>query len=265
MKILVLGNSDTAGVFSGGKTWSAIVADGLAERRDEPVELHEIGFSVLGPTAAPYAERKVRELEPELVILPVGTFAFTIGFVWKRVERLFGKRAGRRYKRLEDRFDASTRGRGTLRDGINRAGRATVRRLLGTQPLGTQREVTDGYARVITALARFEDAQVVLVAHAARGKHHHRRGALARRAVFLADVERAAQAHHFTWVNGDEAYADQADVDVKTRDGFHQNEMGHRLLGEHIVATMFAAQMARNELAPVRDPLKPRTGGSRQP
>ncbi|MEX0784156.1 MAG: hypothetical protein WD557_16055 [Dehalococcoidia bacterium] len=246
MKLLVLGNSDTRGVFSGGQTWSQVVADGLAEHRGEPVEVREIGFTVLGPSAAPYAERKVREFEPDLVILPVGTFAFTIGFVWKRVARLFGTRAGRWYKRMEDSFDGATRAKGPARDSLNRGVRATVRRVVGTQPLGSQQEVTAGYRDVIATLARFESAQVVLVAHAARGQHHHRPGAMVRRAAFLADVERAGREHHFTWVNGDEAYANESDADVKTRDGFHQSQAGHRLLGEHVLTRVLEGIQAPN-------------------
>lgn len=246
MKVLVLGNSDTSGLFSGGKTWTAIVQERLAERLGLPVELRETRFSVLGDTAAAYAENKVREFDPDLVIFPVGTFPFTIGFVWKRVERLFGKRAGRWYKRIEDSFDAKTRAKGSFRDRLNRTARTAVRRTIGVQPLATQEETTEGFRRVVSALARVEDTQVVLVSYGQRGQHHYVPGGVERRQKFVSDVAAAANEHHFLFLDGSAAYEGiPREVATTTPDGFHQNQYGHDLLGAFVASQAVHALKAR--------------------
>ena len=246
MKVLVLGNSDTAGLFSGGKTWTAIARDGLAQRLGETVELAEVAFGVLGPTAPLYAEKKVREHDPDLVILPVATFSFTIGFVWKRVEGLFGRRAGRWYKRVEDSFDATTRAKGSVRDCLNNAARTIARRVIGTRPLATQQETTDAYRQVVAALARVEDTQVVLVAYGQRGKHNFGRGGPERRQAFMSAVASAARDQHVLFLDGKEAYEGvPREVPTTTPDGYHQNQYGHELLGQFVARGTLDALQAR--------------------
>ena len=235
MRVLVLGNSDTAGLFSGGKTWTAIVQTRLAELISEEIDLKEIPFSVLGQAAPGYAEKKVREVGPELVILPVGTYPWSIGFVWKRVERLLGKRAGRRYKRLEDSFDTGTRNRGALRQRANRSVRSVARRIIGTEPLATRQETTDAFRQVIAAIARVQNTQLVLVAYGQRGRHHFRGRNAEHRQQYVEEVGAAAREHHFTFLDAKAAYEGiSPDVPTTTPDGFHQNQYGHELLGEFV-------------------------------
>lgn len=234
MKLLVLGNSDTSGMFTTGQTWTQMVAQGLRERGDD-VELRETGFVVLGPASAEHAERKVREFEPDLVLLPVGTAMFTVGFVWKRVETLFGKRAARWYKQAEDGFDGRTRAMGSVRDRANVVARKTLRRIVGTQTMSTEPAVTDGFRAVLDTLARIEATQVALIVIAPRGAHHHRPGAKERRRRFLDAVERAARDHHFTWIETDDAYAGVSDLEMKNPDGMHQTPAGHRMLADYLL------------------------------
>ena len=144
MKLLILGNSDTSGLFTTGQTWSQLLVQGLRDRGID-VEFQESGFVVLSPASAAHAENKVRDFEPDLVILPVGTAMFTVGFVYKRVETFFGKRAARWYRRAEHGFDGKTRDRGSLRGRANAGARQAIRRMVGTQTMSTQAAVTDGF------------------------------------------------------------------------------------------------------------------------
>jgi hypothetical protein len=236
LKILLLGNSDTSGRFALGQTWPEIVAEGLAVRLGQPTDMRQVPFVVLNPGSAAYAEREVRAFEPDLVLLPVGTAMFTVGFVWKRVETLFGKRAARWFRRAEDRFDARTRDRGRRRGAANAAARKTLRRVIGTQTLSSQQQVTDGFRATIDTLARFEQAQVALIVTAPRGAHHHRPGAKERRRAFLHAVEASATNHHFAWIETDRAYDGvTSDAEMKNQDGLHQTPAGHQMLGNFLL------------------------------
>ncbi|MEX0784157.1 MAG: hypothetical protein WD557_16060 [Dehalococcoidia bacterium] len=246
MKIQLLGNSDTSGAFFDGKTWAGHVRDGMSVTLSREVKWREVGFSALGPTAPAFAEKKVREWDPDIVILPVGTFPFSVTFVWKRVEQLFGKRAGRWYRNMENRFDNSTRARGSLPNRANSAGRSLVRRLVGTAPLATVEETAAAYGRTARALARIEDTQVILLAYGMRGQHNFAPGGPERRARFMALMADVARDHHLRLIDGQEAFTGiPREVPTTTPDGFHNNAYGHELLGAYILA-----QLLRTTAAP---------------
>lgn len=245
MKLLILGNSDTSGLFTAGETWTGILASGL-EKHGLQVELIERSFVILNPASARHAERHMRELEPDLVILPVGTAMFTVGFVSKRIEALFGKRAARWYRRMESGFDSRTRDRGTVRNRVNVSARGVVRRVVGTRTMSSEQAVTDGFRAVIDMLARIEETQVALIVAAPVGPQHHRPGAAERRRAFLEQVRGAAAAHHFTWIEAEHAYPPAiSDLDIKNRDGLHQTPAGHRMLGEYVLARVSESLQVR--------------------
>src|SRR6185436_9071833 len=85
--ILVLGNSDTRGDFAAGETWPGVAAAIVQAATGEPANVTERGYSATRPEAAAFAEASARELRPDIVVIPLGTFAFTVGFTWVRVER----------------------------------------------------------------------------------------------------------------------------------------------------------------------------------
>lgn len=246
MRVLVLGNSDTSGRFRPGPTWATMVADGLRQRLDADVELVNHGLTIVDSASAAYAERRVREVEPDLVLLPFGTMAFTVPFVWKRVERFLGKRAGRRYRRFEASFERTTREKGRARDAFYRGAKRAVHLTIGAEPLSTRERVTDGARAVIDALARVENTQVVLLAAASRGPQHDRPGARQRRRAFLDDVRAAALERHFLFLDSDDAFtADMSDLDVKNRDGLHQTPEAHRITADFVLAHIGSSVGAR--------------------
>lgn len=245
MRILVLGNSDTQGRFVDGLTWSGVVREVLAARLNEPVSLTEAGFSAVSSAGPVFAERRIRELEPDLVILPLGTFAFTVGFSWKRIERLFGKRIAARYRRAEEAFDRRTREPGNEPPRLNRLARKAVRRAIGTQPLLSQKQLTQNYTEIIHAISRIEDVELVLVAYPPeQGKHVTVRKIERRRAEFIAGISAAARQHRYIVVDSAPLFAAASpEAELLTADGFHLQRAGHELLGT-AVATAIANRRA---------------------
>src|SRR5687768_9207086 len=127
MKLLVLGNSDTSAAFSGGASWAAQVREGLERERGELIEYEHVTFGPFGRASSEVAEATVRDSEADIVILPLGDFAFTTGFVWRRLQTVFGRRVARWYRRREERFDAATRAKSRGRATINSVARRSAR------------------------------------------------------------------------------------------------------------------------------------------
>lgn len=250
MHVLVLGNSDTQGRFVEGETWPGVVREVLSAQTDEPVTVTEAGFSAVSTAGAAFAERKIRELEPDLVILPLGTFAFTVGCTWKRVERLLGKRIGSRYRSAEEAFDRHTRDRGHEPPRLNRLARKTIRRAIGTQPLISQKRLTQNYTDIIHAVARVEHVDLVLVAYPPEeGKHVTVRHIARRRADFLRDITAAARQHRYAVVDSAPLFSAAAPgADLLTADGFHLQLAGHELLGTAVAAAITARRTAGAQL-----------------
>ncbi len=245
MNILAFGNSDSTGAFTGGRVWSEIAREQLEARSGEAVGMTNLPFSVIAPTAVAFAERKVKELSPDLVVLLVGSFAFTAGFTWVRVRRLFGERVGRWYREAEERFEQGTRGKGTNRDHLNTVARRVIRRLVGTQPMATREQVTEAYRGVLQALAQRENIPVVLITYPGRGAHARSKKAIAQRRIFFRDLKVIADAHRFAWIDGKELFDSRAPGEtVLFGDGLHFNAAGHQLLGEALVAAVAATGIA---------------------
>ena len=239
MKVLALGNSDSRGAHITGPIWSEVARAQLEAELSEAVSFENIPYSVIGATAISYAERKLAEFEPDIVVLPVASYQFTAGFTWVRVQRLFGAKAGRWYRNLEERFEKQTRGKGSLGDGLNRIARVTLRRLIGTEPMATRQQVTDAYGELIRALSRHEDLGVVLVTYPGRGAHAKSRKAKRERAIFFPEVEAMATRHHFPWVNGETVFDAAAPGDViHSVEGLHFNDYGHQILGAAVAGAI---------------------------
>jgi hypothetical protein len=245
MRILVLGNSDTNASFSGGEAWTEVAREAIASA-DAGTTLTELPFSALGAGAPNYAERKLREVQPDVVILPLGTFAFTVGFVWVRVRSLFGERAARWYKRLEDDFERRTRKPGDVGSLLNRGARRAVRALIGTQPLTTREALTESYRQILRATARVEDVDVVIVAYPIEVGRFVVRGDTAReRRRFLEDVAAEAAAHRYRLLDSDGVFSGPGALIVPTTaDGFHLNAQAHRLLGEALAEMLLEPRTA---------------------
>ena len=250
LNILGLGNSDSTGEYVAGQTWSEIARAELEQQTGAPVVFNNLPFSLNADTAVPYAEKKIAELQPDALVIPVGTFQFTAGFTWVRVRRLFGERAGRWYRELEERFEKKTRGKGKWRDKANCVARAAVRRVVGTEPLATREATVAQYRELFRAISRHEDMAVVLVTYPGRGAHARTKRGIRERKLFFPEVEAMAKAHHFGWVDSEQLFATMApDEPVHTHDGLHFNEMGHQILGRAVVAALRGPHESKVDVA----------------
>lgn len=229
MQVLVLGDSDSSGRHTGGVSWPGLLEASLAESSGGPVSVTSVGFSVVPDDAHVFAEKKMAQLKPDAVVLVLGSFGFTAGFVWLRVQQLFGKRAGRWYRRIEERFDDSTRAEtGRLR-WHNRLGRSIVRRVIGTKSFSTREKVTQNYIAVFRTLSRFEDSEVVILAYPGLGTHATEGKGPELRKLFFADMRAAAEEHHFAWVDGVKVFEGTNASEVKV-DDLHFSAAGHGLM-----------------------------------
>jgi lysophospholipase L1-like esterase len=238
-RVLVLGNSDTRGEFAPAPTWTQVARERL--NADGPdYDFVERSFSPLGDSAPAFVQRLVSEHQPDLVVLPLGTFLFTVGFTWPRVRKLFGARMANRYRKAEEAFDTKTRSTGEQPGRLNTLGRRAARRALGTQPIMRRRQLEESYVRVLQALARQEDLEVIIVAYPLeRGRLVKVRRIEEERALFLRSVGAEAARRHFRLLDSAPLFAVRAgEPDLLTSDGFHLERAGHQLLGEALAAAI---------------------------
>lgn len=236
MKILVFGNSDTRGAAVSGPTWPELVRQRLSSGTDEAMLLDR-QFVPVGPKAPDVAERAACEVQPDVILLPLGEFAFWAETVELRVRRLFGKRAARWFKQSERRFERATTGRSGIRRNTNRAAKWLARRTIGAEGLASVTQVTDTYRETFARLARIENVEVVVVAYPVTPMPAlSRRRLREARARFIADLQREAKHRHFHWVSGDQliAAAGLAPAEAYAEDQVHIGEPCHGLLADAI-------------------------------
>ncbi|MCC6386118.1 MAG: SGNH/GDSL hydrolase family protein [Dehalococcoidia bacterium] len=252
MKVLVLGNSDTAGLFSAGERWPSVMAAGLRVRSGDDVTLFERGFWALDATAPAKAVERAQECDADVVVLPLGSFAFTVGFVWVRVRRLFGERAGRRFRAAERGFDDRTRQRGGVRTWTNGIARRAARRLIGVEALHTARETAEAYVAVLRALSRLEAVDVMLVEYPAERGPGVVGGDIAnRRREFMAAVRTAADAHRYPLLPCADTLGEGNEF--VTPDGYHLSSAGHARLGTAVAEAIHARATTDTVPARARD------------
>jgi hypothetical protein len=186
-------------------------------------------------------------LEPDIVILPLGTFSFTVGLVWLRVEATLGKRAAAWYRKVEALVDRRTRSNGRL-GRANLALKRAARRTLGVRPLASMDATLAGYRAVLDGLAADERVQVVLVAYPPESANT-RRTAMRERGVFLSELRHDARERHFGWASCEEAVeAVAGTAHLVTPDGFHMSDQGHEVLGRLVLEAVL------NAVEPALDP-----------
>lgn len=233
MKILVLGDSDTSGRFSGGRSWPQLLLSMLEAERKEHVELTSVGLSVVNESGAPYVARRVEEVNPDVVVLVLGSLGFTAKFTWLGVQRVFGKRAGRWYRRIEEGFDAGTRDGTGKPQRINVAARWFATRFVPKRAYSTRPIVTERYREIFRTLSRSEDMQVVIMGYPGTGRHARIGNAPRERALFFAELQGVAEGLHFRWVDTTALFSDHLERATKV-DDLHFNSEGHERIASAI-------------------------------
>ena len=238
MEILVLGDSDTSGRSTGGVSWPQLLQTSLGERFERPVRVHTKGLSAVPPDAWKYAEKCLAETKPDSVVLLVGTFGFTSKFVWLRVQQLFGKRAGRWYRRIEERFDSTTREASGEPRRVNRWSRSAVRKLIGGKSLSTREQVTANYRAIFRSLSKGEEPQVVILIYPGLGQHARTGKGPELRRQFLGDMRQAAHELRFQWVDLTPVFAAQEEPESLKLDDLHFSAEGHALIATAVGAAV---------------------------
>lgn len=230
MRVLIFSNSDVVGSFNGGEGWGTMLAqDGLPE-----LQVSMVGFFPGAPTAAAYAAKKVAELEPDLVVLPVGGYGFTNGYVEFRVKRLFGGRTAARYKAVEQWFDRRTRNHGEPPRGFNAFARMVLRHTIGTEPPTSQEEITGHVRGTLDALARSEQTTTMLVTwYPSLGRNAEPK-VLRNRRRFFKEISDRAKSHRFPVVAVDQILERHGRAEQFVIDDVHFNTSGHRLIAASI-------------------------------
>jgi len=245
MKVLLFGDSNTSGAFMHGKTWVDRFAEEMQARRDEPVEVVQKALHVERPGTVSYAETKLSEDRPDLVIVPASSYQFQAPLVWVRVERVFGKRAGDSFHKMERNLDSTTRHRGRVKERFTSTMRALAQTLIGGDPITSQEAVTQTYIDLMRVLSKPESIEVVFFPMPGRSKYARTRKAQERRAVFFSTLQAAAGQHRIAWADTLGAFAAIPNsVPLQTVDGLHYNERGHEIFYQSIIAAFDRAGVA---------------------
>ncbi len=248
MKILLLGNSDTTGLEldRAEHPWPDLVR--AARPQDT---LAEVRFVPVGDAAA-YVDRKVAELEPEFIVLPLSVYVCAVGLVRERVRRRFGSRAEAAYLGLERRFDGQTRRAGEP-GRLNRLAQAVTRRVVGTEARASVDQVITAYNSVLLALARREGVHVVVMGDGHFGQEIRRQNRRVDDVIarVQASVRPVIDQHRFTWVDAHAAMQAAGDVEsLMHPDGVHLSPAGHVVVAALVLAALPALEPVRPGSSP---------------
>lgn len=243
MRCLVLGHSGTAGfgLQSPAQTWPAVLGNLLTGSGDEAWIVSAIPLFPVGDRAVDYAIRRVQEIEPDMVVLPLNAYPCAVPVVSASVRHRFGTRAERLYMRLER---AVEQGLGK-RDGgkgaaLRTVGQRWARLVLGTQAMTTVEEVGRVYREILRRLARLEGVQVVVLAEAPFGDSVRRRSrglsGMVRELHGL--VRHTAEDHRFLWCDAGQWLVQDSGDSYWNPDDVHLSERGNARYGEMLAASL---------------------------
>ncbi len=231
----MLGESESLGSQTGGVSWATVMRDRMAAELNAPVEFVHTTFIPTGERAAGIAARRVEEHKPDLVVVPVGIFPYLLGFVWLKVERLFGQRAGHWFQLLEETVNDTTYGKGTIRRRFNTGLRMVARAVIGTDSLTTREESARVMVETFRELAKAEDLEVAALPYGhGRGSPPGTRDET-ERDLYYSEVRAAAGERHFLWIDTVAdlaAYAKAHHLDQS--DGVHGTVETHTFMGEAV-------------------------------
>ncbi len=210
------------------------------------MKLEQATFIPTGERAPGFALRKVAEGKPDLVAMPIGAWLFNTPFVWLRVQRFFGQRAGRWFRGVEQAVDGATYERGRVRAWVNRALRGTAHRILGGEPITTWEESAACFEETFKLLAREEEVDLAAVPYPQRRNIYSDPKQVETRHLFMDAVRASAEARRYQWVGTDEAYKGEAVSGDMQADGLHVSRERHEVLGE-LVAGVYLESLRKRE------------------
>ncbi|MGI8926726.1 MAG: hypothetical protein ACR2HN_08805 [Tepidiformaceae bacterium] len=244
MKILLLGNSDTAGQMIQGETWPELIRSGLERGTAARAALDEKRLAPYGPRAAAVVSEAAEASQPDIVILPLVTYAFAVGYVSLRVRQRFGERAYRWYLRAEGAMQRRTSGESRPARLANTWTQRLARKVIGVAPRATVEEVTETYLEIFRRLARLEDLQVLALSYPAFSEELQRLnpGMMTTTRRFESVLREAGAGHRFLWADGEAALeAAGATATGVASDGSHLSVLGHHLYAEMVLQLLGAS------------------------
>lgn len=259
MRICVLGNSTSfgTGLTHQSLAWPWLVAGRLSQELGGDVGVRHVMLMPIGARVADYAAARVREHDPDIVIVLIGSYACAVRTVGERVRRRYGERAARGYRTLERAFESRTGNRPGRRGRLNTAGRWLARHLIGTAAMTSVDEVVRAYSDVLRRLAQPEGAEVVVFPEPIWTTVAERENPGANR--IFAEVRRrvraVAEEHRLHWVDPEPVFAAAPDRQaLYLSDGAHKTAEGHRMQAAVITEALenVAAVRAAIEAAPGR-------------
>lgn len=169
MRIAVLGNSDTSGLFLAlrEKPWPSLLREQVGESLGEPLVVDSWRWVPARPDAVERALALVEDAQPDIAILPLASFWCAFGTVRARVDRRLGKRAGRLYGRAERAFTRRIERRRPPSATTSGFGRRFGRRFIGTETYMSLDQFIAVFSNLIRALSQQEELQVLVL-----GDHH---------------------------------------------------------------------------------------------
>lgn len=240
MKILVFGNSDSAGVQlpDRSEAWPRVLARDLEAQTGTPVDLALKFLVADAPGAVGYLERLLAEHRPDAVVMIVASYRFALRSVDARLGRVFGKRVGRAALGLQRWSEARARTFGAPGEATYAFMRRGVRRVVGTEAVTPFAAAVDSYSAVIRRLAREEDLHVVVIGGVRFGRRYHELNpGLGDIVDRYKEVMRCVTLdHRFAWVDNQSALEAAGDPEqFYLADGRHRDARGHRLLAEALI------------------------------
>ena len=240
MRISILGNSDTTGMFlaPGTSTWPVLLQECLRDTFPEPVEVDSWRFAPYRPRALQHALALVSAAEPDLVVVPLASYWCVFGTVRARVEQRFGARAAVFYARGERAISRHVEG--GVRPGKPRAtlARRLARRVVGTTTLMSLPEFVGVYGTLIRELALREEMQVLVL-----GDHHYNartQRMLPRAGALIVEIERAirplVEERKLLWADLEHAISagDRRDEMILS-DGVHMSPEAHQRVAKALL------------------------------
>jgi hypothetical protein len=234
MKVLVLGDSGSAGIANKGASMTTVFCDQLAAASEDPVSMEHATFIATGERAIDRAKGRVEEHRPDLVIMVVGPYLFTTKFVWIRVERLFGKRVGGWFRTSERQFNSRARRSGRVLQRVNATAKKLAGKVIGGDTITTREESADVVRGTLRMLASHEGQQVVVLAYPLRKGYLANDRQIADRWAYMADVRSAAEQHHFLFLDGTDADAPGTEFKAQMPgDDLHSGIESHTRMGNY--------------------------------
>ncbi len=244
--LLVLGTSDSDGSQLQARelAWPWLIAAQMGSE-EAPVEVVHKRFYATAPGALPYLERQLANERPEIVILSITLYAFSVKTVANRLRHVAGNRVGDWAEQRFRWFDAKTGSRGRRAERgasalarVNRTAHRVARSVIGTASEASAQQVLDAYTKAIERLAREEEIQVVVIGSFPFTEAIEARNPKAGpvRESFNRRISAVCRKHHVEWV--DPEFISSLDVEALYSDSLHFTEAAHRLVAAEVGQTL---------------------------